>query len=66
VRYGHTHWMFESADLAHYPVTAPLGWGLTLPGVYVIWSFVVLAMYPLCRWFAGVKQRSDNSWLSYF
>jgi uncharacterized membrane protein len=64
-RYGHIHWMFESPDLAHYPVTAPPGWGLTLPLVYLIWAFVVLAMYPLCRWYAAVKQRSNNPWLSY-
>jgi uncharacterized membrane protein len=64
-RYGHIHWMFESPDLGHYPVTAPPGWGLTLPLVYLIWAFVVLAMYPLCRWYAAVKQRSNNPLLSY-
>jgi hypothetical protein len=64
-RYGHIHWMFESPDLGHYPVTAPPGWGLTLPLVYLIWAFVVLAMYPLCRWYAALKQRSNNPWLSY-
>jgi hypothetical protein len=26
LRYGSAHWMFESPDLAHYPVTAPPGW----------------------------------------
>jgi len=25
----------------------------------------VVAMYPLCRWFAGVKQRRSDAWLSY-
>jgi uncharacterized membrane protein len=64
-RYGHIHWMFESPDLAHYPITQPPGWGLTLPLVYLIWAFVVLTMYPLCRWYAAVKQRSNNPWLSY-
>jgi uncharacterized membrane protein len=64
-RYGHIHWMFESPDLAHYPVTAPPGWGLPLPLVYLIWAFIVLAMYPLCRWYAAVKQRSNNPLLSY-
>jgi uncharacterized membrane protein len=64
-RYGHIHWMFESPDLAHYPVTAPPGWGLPLPLVYLIWAFIVLAMYPLCRWYAAVKQRSKNPLLSY-
>jgi uncharacterized membrane protein len=64
-RYGHIHWMFESPDLAHYPVTAPPGWGLPLPLVYLIWAFIVLAMYPLCRWYAAVKQRSNDPLLSY-
>jgi uncharacterized membrane protein len=64
-RYGHIHWMFESPDLAHYPVAPPPGWGLPLPLVYFIWAFVVLAMYPLCRWYATLKQRSNNPWLSY-
>jgi uncharacterized membrane protein len=64
-RYGHIHWMFESPDLAHYPVTFPPGWGLPLPLVYLIWAFVVIAMYPLCRWYAVVKQRSNNPLLSY-
>jgi uncharacterized membrane protein len=64
-RYGHIYWMFESPDLAHYPVTPPPGWGLPLPLVYLIWAFVVLAMYPLCRWYATLKQRRNNPWLSY-
>jgi uncharacterized membrane protein len=64
-RYGHIHWMFESPDLAHFPITQPIGWGLTLPLVYLIWALVVLAMYPLCRWYAALKQRSNDPWLSY-
>jgi uncharacterized membrane protein len=64
-RYGHIHWMFESPDLAHFPITQPPGWGLNLPLVYLIWAFVVIAMYPLCRWYSAVKQRSDNPLLSY-
>jgi uncharacterized membrane protein len=64
-RYGQIHWMFESPDIAHFPVTAPPRWGLTLPFVYLIWAFVVVAMYPLCCWFAAVKQRRNDPWLSY-
>jgi hypothetical protein len=33
--------------------------------VYLVWMVVVLAMYPLCRWYAGVKQRRSDPWLSY-
>jgi hypothetical protein len=25
----------------------------------------VLIMYPLSRWFAGVKRRRNDAWLSY-
>jgi uncharacterized membrane protein len=64
-RYGDVHWMFESPDLAHFPITQPPGWGLSLPLVYLIWASVVLAVYPLCRWYAAVKQRSNNPLLSY-
>jgi uncharacterized membrane protein len=65
VRYGSAHWMFESPDLANYPFTPPPGWGYSLPVVYLIWAFVVAAMYPLCRWFAALKQRRTDAWLTY-
>ena len=64
-RYGSAHWMFESPDLGHYPFSAPPGWGYPLPIIYLVWSFVVLAMYPLCRWFATLKRRRSDAWLSY-
>ncbi len=64
-RYGHVYWMFESPDPGNVPFTAPPGWGLPLPVVYLIWGIVVLLLYPLCRWFAGVKQRRSDAWLSY-
>jgi uncharacterized membrane protein len=65
LRYGSAHWMLESPDLAHYPFTPPPGWGYSLPVVYLAWAFVVIAMYPLCRWFAALKQRRSDAWLSY-
>ena len=63
--YGEAHWMFESPTLADYPYTRPPGWGFSLPVVYLVWIAVVLALYPLSRWFAGVKRRSSAAWLSY-
>jgi uncharacterized membrane protein len=65
LRYGHVHWMFESPGLGQFPVTPPPGWGFSLPVVYLIWIFVVIALYPLCVWFAGLKQRRKDAWLSY-
>jgi len=65
VRYGAVHWMFESPSPDKYPITPPPGWALPLPLIYLIWAFVVLTLYPLCKWFAGVKQRRSDAWLSY-
>jgi hypothetical protein len=65
MRYGSVHWMFESPDLAHYPFSEPPGWGYSLPVVYVVWAFVVASMYPLSRWFAALKVRRRDVWLSY-
>jgi uncharacterized membrane protein len=41
------------------------GWGFGLLGVYGIWIAVVFALYPACRWFAGIKARRRDWWLSY-
>jgi uncharacterized membrane protein len=65
VQRGSAHWMFESPDIAHYPFTAPPGWGFGLPIVYLVWAAVVVAMVVPCRWFAAVKQRRRDAWLSY-
>ena len=66
VRYGQVHWMFESPSIDKFPITQPPGWGFSLPITYLIWASVVLALYPLCRWFAALKQRRNDAWLSYF
>jgi uncharacterized membrane protein len=65
-RTGEVHWMFESPRLDLFPITPPPGWGFSLPIVYLVWAIVVLSMFPLCRWFAGVKRRRHDVWLSYF
>jgi uncharacterized membrane protein len=43
----------------------PEGYGLNLPGIYAVWLAVVVALYPLCRWFAGIKRRRTEWWWSY-
>lgn len=65
-KYGQVHWMFESPTPRQFPITPPPGWGYSLPIVYLIWACVVLTLYPLCRWFADLKRRRSDEWLSYF
>ncbi|HMF58160.1 MAG TPA: heparan-alpha-glucosaminide N-acetyltransferase domain-containing protein [Pyrinomonadaceae bacterium] len=58
-----TAWQF--ATLFDKPRSNPGNLGFSLPVVYVFWITGVLLIYPLCRWFAGVKQRRKDWWLSY-
>ncbi len=41
------------------------GYGYGLGVVYVLWILVVLLLYPACRWFADLKRRRKDVWLSY-
>jgi uncharacterized membrane protein len=50
--------------LTHYRFF-PKGFGVGLPGVYLIWIVVVVTLYPLCRWVAALKARRRDWWLSY-
>ena len=43
----------------------PLGYGVSLPMVYLIWISLLVILYFPCRWFAGVKKRNRSPWLSY-
>jgi uncharacterized membrane protein len=43
----------------------PRDYGFSLPVVYAVWTLVVLMLYPVCRWFAGLKARRKDAWLSY-
>jgi uncharacterized membrane protein len=41
------------------------GWGVPLLGVYAVWLGVLALLYPACRWFAALKRRRHDWWLSY-
>jgi uncharacterized membrane protein len=41
------------------------GWGFNLAVVYVAWLAILVALYPAARWFAAVKRRRRDWWLSY-
>jgi len=44
----------------------PADYGFSLLVVYVIWVGVVAISYPICRWYADLKnRRRDLWWLSY-
>ena len=55
-------WMFGSLTGVEPP---PPGVGFNLAVVYACWLVGVLLLYPLCKWFAGVKARRRDWWLSY-
>jgi uncharacterized membrane protein len=55
-------WMFGSLVGVEGP---PPGVGFSLWVVYACWIAGVLLLYPLCKWFAGVKARRRDWWLSY-
>ena len=39
--------------------------GFSLPVVYGFWAIIIVLLYPLCRWYAGIKRRRHDWWLSY-
>jgi uncharacterized membrane protein len=43
----------------------PRGNGFHLWTVYLCWACIIAIEYPLCVWFAGVKRRRRDWWLSY-
>jgi uncharacterized membrane protein len=57
---GETAWLFGEL-----PSAKPAGYGLALPGVYAVWVLVIVALYPLCQWFADLKRRRTEWWWSY-
>jgi uncharacterized membrane protein len=47
------------------PRLYPSGYGYDLWVVYALWITVVALLYPVCLWFARLKQRRSDWWLSY-
>ena len=57
---GSAGWLFSGTE----PVK-PADYGLGLPGVYLVWAFVVALLYAPCRRFAGLKRRRREWWWTY-
>lgn len=43
----------------------PEGYGFGLPFVYLVWVTVIAILYLPCLWFADLKKRRKDAWLSY-
>jgi uncharacterized membrane protein len=56
-----TDWLTSGA----LPALAPPGCQYSLPAVYLAWAVALLLLYLPCRWFAGLKARRRDAWLSY-
>ena len=56
-------WLFQTP--VDWFTNPPVGNGFNLFVVYLSWIAGVLLLYPLCKWFAGVKARRRDWWLSY-
>jgi uncharacterized membrane protein len=65
-RFGRCDWLygwpFRAAGM---PDNLPADRGFGLVGVYLAWITVIVILYPFCRWFADLKQRRKDVWLSY-
>ena len=58
-----TAWLFTNHPMANPP--APAGYTWSLGMLYVGWTVAVVLLYHPCRWFAGLKARRAEAWLSY-
>jgi uncharacterized membrane protein len=56
-------WLFANHPMGN--PEAPDGYMWSLPLLYTVWAIAVVILYFKCRWFAGVKARRTDWWLSY-
>jgi uncharacterized membrane protein len=43
----------------------PAHFGYSLWVVYAVWALTLVLLYPICRWFAEIKARRRDWWISY-
>jgi uncharacterized membrane protein len=58
-----TWWLFANHPMMPPPVPDGYRWSLAL--LYAVTAAVVVALYLPCRWFADLKARRKDRWLSY-
>jgi len=53
---------FDRAAAAPLPAAS---WQYGLISVYALWFCTLALLYPSCRWFADLKRRRTDAWLSF-
>ena len=56
-------WLFANHPMGNPP--APEGYAWSLGLLYLVWVVAVVLLYFPCRWFAELKARRKDRWLSY-
>jgi uncharacterized membrane protein len=56
---------YGTGVLGNFFMFFPKDWGVGLGATYLAWIWVLVTLYPACRWFADVKQRRRDWWLIY-
>ncbi|HLB36087.1 MAG TPA: heparan-alpha-glucosaminide N-acetyltransferase domain-containing protein [Gemmatimonadales bacterium] len=56
-------WLFANHPMGNPPPPDGYTWSLWL--LYAVWAVAIVVLYVPCRWFAGVKARRKDWWLSY-
>jgi hypothetical protein len=66
LRYGNANFLLIPSPSMGGPRNLfPANFGFSLWVVYAVWVGVILLLYPVCRWYAELKQRRHDWWLSY-
>ena len=66
LRYGRASFLSQPVPSMGGPAKLyPPDFGYDLWVVYAVWLGVVVLLYPLCLWFARLKERRRDWWLSY-
>jgi uncharacterized membrane protein len=56
-------WLFANHPMGNPP--APEGYTWSLGLLYLVWAAAIVILYFACRWFADLKARRTDAWLSY-
>jgi uncharacterized membrane protein len=56
-------WLFANHPMGN--PNPPEGYTWNLAVLYAVWAIAIALLYPACRWFADLKARRKDWWLSY-